>query len=119
MSGGGSPAPAAGGSLAEIERCGADVNNWLASRGYDRAVAKGLIASFVGAEYPPNEWVSSLDGMSPDDIKALVGAVQTEALASAPDPNGVEALPGETDAQYAARQVRAAFGVGLASVTAR
>ena len=61
----------------------------------------------------------SLDGMAPDDIKALVGAVQTEALASAPDPNGVEALPGETDAQYAARQVRAAFGVGLASVTAR
>jgi hypothetical protein len=60
--------------------------------------------------------------LAPDNAggdQAAMMAAAAAAGASAPDPNGVEALPGETDAQYAARQVRAAFGVGLASVTAR
>ena len=73
---------AGGSSLADVERCGADVNSWLASRGYDRAVAKGLIDSFVEAEYPPSEWVSSLEEMTQEEIKALTGAVQAKRMAA-------------------------------------
>jgi hypothetical protein len=91
-----------------VEQGGAAAARWLTAQGYDQATAQGVIASLLAAGYPPQGWVRTLQhDFTPEELGELVESVQrTAAAAAAADPDGIEALPGEDDAAYAARQAR-------------